>query len=172
MSGTIPRERSFRGTMTNQLTTASLQLSLTPFAVEPASIISAAIKPEPARSRVLSADALFAFDKASLTPAGHHVLDDLAMELRDQDDQWHAVRIVGYTDRLGSEAYNQKLSQHRADAVMNYLVARGVPAGRIHAEGHGAVDPLKNCPDGPRTRLIACLAPNRRVEVRMIDRGN
>lgn len=131
-----------------------------------------AIQPAPNKSHVFSADALFAFDKASLTPEGRQVLDDLAVELRDQGDQWHAVRIVGYTDRLGSEAYNQKLSQRRADAVMNHLVARGVPAGRIRAEGRGALGPVKDCPDGPRTRLIACLAPNRRVEVKMIDSGN
>lgn len=131
-----------------------------------------AIQPAPNKSHVFSADALFAFDKASLTPEGRQVLDDLAVELRDQGDQRHAVRIVGYTDRLGSEAYNQKLSQRRADAVMNHLVARGVPAGRIRAEGRGALGPVKDCPDGPRTRLIACLAPNRRVEVKMFDSGN
>jgi OmpA-OmpF porin, OOP family len=139
---------------------------------ESAPAAAAAIQPVPNKSRVLSADALFAFDKASLTPAGRDVLDGLAMELRGQSDQWHAVRIVGYTDRLGSERYNQKLSQRRADAVMNHLVARGVPAGSIRAEGHGALDPVKDCPNGPRTKLIDCLAPNRRVEVKMVDSGN
>ncbi|TCV97783.1 Beta-barrel assembly machine subunit BamE [Luteibacter rhizovicinus] len=138
---------------------------------EPAPVESAAAVPAPTRSIVLSADALFAFDKSSLTPAGRRSLDELATELRDQGNKWRAVRIVGYTDRLGSEAYNQKLSQRRADAVMNYLVAQGVPAGRIRAEGHGALDPVKDCPDGPHTQLIACLAPNRRVEVK-IDSGN
>ena len=138
---------------------------------ESAPVAPAAIQPAPSNSRVLSGDALFAFDKASLTPAGRRVLDDLAAELRGQGDQWHPVRIVGYTDRLGSEEYNLKLSQRRADAVMNYLVARGVPARRIRAEGHGALDPVKHCPDSPRAQLIACLAPNRRVEVKMIDSG-
>lgn len=133
---------------------------------EPAPAAPAA-QPAPDKSRVLSADALFDFDKATLTPPGRRALDDLAADLRDQDSQWHAVRIAGYTDRLGSEAYNQALSQRRADAVMNYLVAQGVPAGRIRAEGHGAQDPVKDCPDGPRTQLIACLAPNRRVEVKI-----
>ncbi|WP_266171429.1 OmpA family protein [Dyella subtropica] len=138
---------------------------------EPASAVPAAAAPAPNKSRVLSADALFAFDKATLTPAGHRALDDLAAELRDQGDKLHAVRIVGYTDRLGGETYNQKLSQRRADAVMNYLVEQGAPAGRIRADGHGAADPVKDCPDGPRTQLIACLAPNRRVEVK-IDSGD
>jgi OOP family OmpA-OmpF porin len=125
----------------------------------------------PNKSRTLSADALFAFDKASLTPAGHRALDDLAAELQDQRDKWRDVRIAGYTDRLGGEAYNQKLSQRRADAVMNYLVEQGVPAGRIHAEGRGAADPVKDCPNGPLAQLIACLAPNRRVVVK-IDNEN
>ncbi len=137
---------------------------------EPAPAAPAA-PPAPDKSRVLSADALFDFDKATLTPAGHRALDDLAADLRDQDNPWHAVRIAGYTDRLGSEAYNQELSQRRADAVMNYLVAQGVPAGRIRAEGHGELDPVKDCPDGPRAQLIACLAPNRRVEVKIAS-GN
>ncbi|SFS20096.1 Outer membrane protein OmpA [Dyella sp. OK004] len=130
-----------------------------------------AVAPAPNKSRVLSADALFAFDKATLTPNGHRALDDLAAELHDQGDKLHSVRIAGYTDRLGSEAYNQKLSQRRADAVMTYLVEQGVPAGRIRAEGHGASEPVKDCPDGPRAPLIACLAPNRRVEVK-IDSGD
>jgi outer membrane protein OmpA-like peptidoglycan-associated protein len=119
------------------------------------------------RPRVLSADTLFAFDKAELAPAGRRALDELAAELRGQGERLRGVRIAGYADRLGGEAYNRKLSQRRAHAVMDYLVEQGVPAARITAEGYGSADPVKDCPDGPHAQLAACLAPNRRVEVRI-----
>jgi outer membrane protein OmpA-like peptidoglycan-associated protein len=128
-------------------------------------------EPKPApmsrEPRVLAADALFAFDKADLSPAGRRTLDDLAAELKEQGDKLRWVRIAGYTDRLGSEAYNRDLSQRRAKAVKAHLVEQGLPASRISAEGFGKADPVKDCPDGPRAPLIACLAPNRRVEVRI-----
>ncbi|HWX66744.1 MAG TPA: OmpA family protein [Rhodanobacter sp.] len=119
----------------------------------------------PAKPRVLSADALFAFDRAELSPTGHATLDDLTAKLREQGDKLRSLRIVGYTDRLGGEAYNQALSQRRAQTVKDYLVARGVPGDRVIAEGLGKADPVKDCQEGPRARLIACLAPNRRVEI-------
>ncbi|MFC5743748.1 OmpA family protein [Dyella tabacisoli] len=117
--------------------------------------------------RVLSADALFAFDKAELSLAGRTALDALAVELRGHGEKLRAVNIAGYTDRLGSDAYNHDLSLRRAHAVKAYLEEQGVPGERISAEGFGAGDPVKNCPDSARAQLIACLAPNRRVEVRI-----
>lgn len=137
---------------------------------EPAPPAPAPAARAPAAPRVLSADALFAFDKADLSPAGRRTLDDLASELKGQGDKLRSVRIAGYTDRLGGEAYNQRLSQRRAESVKAYLVEQGVPASRISAEGFGKADQVKDCPDGPRAQLIACLAPNRRVEVK-IDSG-
>lgn len=128
------------------------------------------VAPRSAEPRVLSADALFAFDKSELSPAGRRTLDDLASELKGQGDKLHSVRIAGYTDRLGGEAYNQALSQRRAESVKAYLVEQGVPASRISAEGFGKAQQVKECADGPRAQLIACLAPNRRVEVK-IDTG-
>lgn len=117
------------------------------------------------KPRVLSADALFAFDSAELSPAGKGSLDEMARALRDQGDTLRSVRIVGYTDRLGSDAYNRTLSQRRAEAVRGYLVAQGIPADRVTAEGLGEADPVKGCEEAPRGQLIGCLAPNRRVEV-------
>jgi OOP family OmpA-OmpF porin len=75
------------------------------------------------------------------------------------------VHVIGYTDRLGSDAYNQKLSEQRAATVRDYLISQGISADRIDAEGRGEADPVKTCKDRNRTRLIACLAPNRRVVV-------
>lgn len=134
-----------------------------------APVVAAPIAPA-AQKRVLSADALFAFDKGSIddiSPDGRKELDELAGELRDSDTKVH---ITGYTDRLGSPAYNMTLSQHRAEAVKDYLATHGVAAGRMSADGLGAADPVKGCAETSRPALIACLAPNRRVEVK-IDGG-
>ncbi len=75
------------------------------------------------------------------------------------------VHVVGYTDRLGSAAYSQKLSERRAASVRDCLVGNGVAAERIEAEGHGEAEPVKICDGTKRARLIACLAPDRRVVV-------
>jgi OOP family OmpA-OmpF porin len=78
------------------------------------------------------------------------------------------VRITGYTDRIGGDAYNLKLSQRRADAVKGYLVAKGVAAGRLAAVGRGKANPVVQCSDTNRAELVRCLEPNRRVEVEPI----
>lgn len=117
--------------------------------------------------RVLSADAMFAFDKAGvddISSAGRSTLNELAAELRGNDAR---VRLAGYTDRLGSPEYNKALSERRAQSVKDYLATQCVSAERIHAEGLGDADPVKGCPALPREQLIACLAPNRRVEVKI-----
>ncbi len=79
-----------------------------------------------------------------------------------------SVTIKGYTDRLGSDAYNLELSQRRADAVKAYLIGKGVAASRLVAIGKGKADPVVRCEDSERTALIKCLEPNRRVEVEQI----
>jgi outer membrane protein OmpA-like peptidoglycan-associated protein len=118
----------------------------------------------PAQQQNLSADALFAFGKAQLKSADNTELDALAEKLKAAS-QIDSVQVLGYTDRIGSEQANQKLSAQRAEAVRDYLVAHGVPAGVIQTEGRGAADPVADCPDQKGRRLIACLAPNRRVVI-------
>lgn len=116
----------------------------------------------------LSADALFVFDKgdeANMLPKGKAELDQLAAELRrfPRIDQ---IRIMGHTDYLGTDYYNMMLSQQRAETVRRYLYARGVPRGLMLAFGMGEGYPVKQCTNnGNRTELIACLQPNRRVEI-------
>ena len=123
----------------------------------------------------LSTDALFGFDRysrADITDGGRGQLDRLARSLRAEQGRIVRIHVLGYTDRLGGNAYNQTLSQRRADTVAAYLIEKHVPSDLIGVEGRGKSDPVVQCPDGPsRDRLIACLAPNRRVVVRVETHG-
>ncbi|WP_313704736.1 OmpA family protein [Massilia sp.] len=124
--------------------------------------------PPPARFEkvTLEASKMFDFDKAELRmPAPR--LDEIAAALQ-ADTSITNVDITGYTDRLGSEKYNQKLSERRANAVRDYLVSKGVDAGRLNAVGKGEANPVVECNQKKRAELIACLEPNRRVEVEQI----
>ncbi|MDB5891541.1 MAG: OmpA/MotB domain protein [Polaromonas sp.] len=111
----------------------------------------------------LSATELFGFDSATLQ-GNQQKLDDVATALRSSGAQGNVV-ITGYTDRLGSEAYNQKLSERRAAAVKTYLSGKGVDATRLSAQGKGETNPVVTCTDTRQAQLIKCLEPNRRVEV-------
>jgi OOP family OmpA-OmpF porin len=113
----------------------------------------------------MSATELFAFDSAKLAP-DQPKLDDLAILLVNNPSVGN-VTITGYTDRLGSAKYNQKLSEQRANAVKQYLVSKGVAADRLNAIGKGEANPVVAC-DGKKQKradLIKCLEPNRRVEI-------
>lgn len=114
------------------------------------------------------ADALFDFDKAVLKPAGKTQLDDLASKIGALNLE--VVVATGYTDRIGSDKYNDRLSLRRAQAVKAYLVSKGIEANRIYTEGKGKRDPVTkgSCTQKNRKQLIACLAPDRRVEVEVV----
>lgn len=119
---------------------------------------------------ILSADALFAFDRAAvadITDDGRAQLDALAANLLAHRERIATIRIAGYTDRLGSDDHNDELSGRRAYAVMDYLVSKGLPSELFQAEGLGKADPVKVCDDTARAALIECLAPNRRVVVQV-----
>jgi OmpA-OmpF porin, OOP family len=129
--------------------------------------------PEPRMEHMtLGAETLFGFNKAKLTPEGQAKLDELAGHMKSFQSIDH-VTVTGYTDRIGSKAYNLKLSQRRADAVKDYLAGTGaVDAGRIEAVGKGKAEPVSNCHGvRGRKRLIACLAPDRRVVVDVAGMG-
>lgn len=124
--------------------------------------------PAPQFERVtLSATELFAFNSAELS-SPQPKLDELAT-LLNTDTSIGNVTIEGHTDRIGSPAANKALSQRRAEAVRDYLAAKGVAASRLEAVGLGSTKPVKVCADKEfrknRAGLIECLAPNRRVEV-------
>ncbi len=111
----------------------------------------------------LSTDAFFGFDKATLKPEGQAALDEVAAQLAGTS--YDTIAIVGYTDRIGTVAYNQKLSERRADAMAQYLIGKGVPADKISASGLGEKNPTAQCTSLRGARLIACLQPDRYAEV-------
>ena len=114
----------------------------------------------------LNSDVTFAFGKANLKPQAQAALDGIYGEIA----QVHSakVAVAGYTDRIGSDAFNVKLSQQRAESVANYFVAKGVSADAISATGYGKANPVTGATCDQvkgRKALIACLAPDRRVEI-------
>ena len=114
----------------------------------------------------LGADEVFAFNKMVLTKTAMDKLDRDVVAKLAQCAKVELVLVSGYTDRLGSQQYNQKLSEKRADAVKAYLVKKGVDASNIDTMGMGKTLQIKSCPDGKDHKaLIACLSPNRRVVV-------
>lgn len=123
------------------------------------------------RKVTLKADTLFDFDKSLLRPEGRRVLDDLIEKIKMIDIDSIIDLGLGHADRFGSDAYNRKLSTRRAESVKAYLVSKGVPANRIFADGKGETQPVTKPGEckGPAIRkVIACLQPDRRVEIEVI----
>lgn len=127
----------------------------------------------------LSSQFLFGFDKDKLRPEAIATLNQLAARLNDVNVQ--SAYVEGHTDFMGSEQYNQALSERRANAVANYLVSQGVPASKITAVGYGETQAkmTQSCQAEvaklgkkvskakKRAALIACIEPDRRVDVRI-----
>jgi OOP family OmpA-OmpF porin len=122
--------------------------------------------PAPQVQRI-SADALFPFDRGNLSdmlPAGRADVEQIAARLRNS--RFDHIEVRGYTDPLGSDAYNVDLSERRANAVKALLVQQGIPAAKIRAMGLGKQDPIAQCDtQQPRAALVDCLQPDRRVEI-------
>ena len=116
----------------------------------------------------MQAETLFDFDKATIKPEGRAMLHDLVTDIRKY--KLELVVAVGYTDRIGSDAYNKKLSQRRAQAVQDFLVAEGIPTPNVYAEGKGKANPVTGdtCKGQVSKKLISCLAPDRRVVIEII----
>ncbi|MDP9141878.1 MAG: OmpA family protein [Pseudomonadota bacterium] len=117
---------------------------------------------------MFSAESLFDFDSAVIKPSGRQQLDQFSANLRGP--RFEEIQVTGHTDRLGSQEYNLKLSSSRADAVKDYLVRyAGIPAAKIVTRGINGSSPVTKpdeCIGSERTKkLIACLQPDRRVEV-------
>jgi OOP family OmpA-OmpF porin len=156
-------------------------LAPAPSAVEPAPQPVAATVAEPVAAAVaapeaaplpalvrmaLDADTLFDFDKSELRPAGRLALDDFLDKIKAIEPEM--IMAVGFTDRLGSELYNQRLSERRVLAVKTYLVSKGIEPNRVHTEGRGKAQPItktNECVGVESAAVIACLQPDRRVEI-------
>ena len=115
-------------------------------------------------TRVVILDKVFfEFDSAVIKPESIGLLDEVAATMLDHPEL-RRVEVQGHTDDQGTDEYNKKLSQDRAEAVMNYLVSTGVPGNRLTATGYGEAQPLqKGITEDAR-------ATNRRVEFHIIDR--
>ncbi len=124
--------------------------------------------PPPRRRVAFSAESLFGFDQSTVKPEGKLALDRFAQET--QGTRFDVITVEGHTDRLGKPAYNQRLSQQRAEAVKAYLVSSGgFDSVKITAVGKGETTPEtkpEDCKGNKATpKLIACLQPDRRVEI-------
>lgn len=132
-------------------------------------------KGAPAGAKItLAADTLFAFNKADLKPEGKQALDNVVNQAKSLKVE--VIVAVGYTDRIGSDAYNLKLSQRRAAAVKTYLVSKGIPADKIYTEGKGKANPVTGnkcdkiggAQNGSNKKLVDCLQPDRRAVLEII----
>ena len=107
-----------------------------------------------------AADAFFDFDKSVLKPEGKAKLDDLSSKVKNINLE--VIIAVGHTDSVGTDAYNQKLSVRRAEAVKAYLVSKGIDKSRVYTEGKGEKQPVAD------NKTAAGRAKNRRVEIEVV----
>lgn len=138
--------------------------------VPPPAVVSQKVK--------YQAETLFDFDKSVLKPEGMAKLDDLAEKIKGINLE--VIVATGHTDRIGTDKYNDALSARRARAVQRYLIKKGIDEKRIYTEAKGKRQPAKTaegqlfteaCTQSlkkQRKALIACLAPDRRVEVEVV----
>lgn len=130
----------------------------------------AAPVPRPAEKVTLGADGLFRFDgssEADLLPEGERRIKGLAGEIKRGFKTVNYVVVTGHTDRLGSDAYNERLSLARANTVRALLVREGLEPSRVRTAGMGKRAPVvTDCPGTQASpELVKCLQPNRRVEI-------
>ena len=136
-----------------------------PVAAAPAPAPPPAAPPKPVppaatQRQTYSADVFFDFDKSVVKPEGRAKLDELVTSIKGINVD--LIVAVGHTDSIGSDAYNQRLSERRAAAVKAYLVSKGVDANRIQASGKGESAPVaSNTAADGRAR-------NRRVEIEVV----
>ena len=142
---------------------ALVQVAAPPAVVPPAPMAPPAPVPPapPVASKVTyAADAFFDFDKSVLKPAGRAKLDDLVAKVKGVNLE--VIIAVGHTDSVGTDAYNQKLSVRRAEAVKAYLVTKGIERNRVYTEGKGEKQPIAD------NKTAEGRAKNRRVEIEVV----
>lgn len=126
----------------------------------------------PAVKVTFKAETLFDFDKAVVRAEGKKELDDKVVANMKAHPEVELLLVTGHADRIGSDKYNQKLSERRAAAVKTYLTSQGIAADRVKTEGKGEAmpnpdaDTVNKCKGTKKTKkLIECLQPDRRVTV-------
>lgn len=163
------------GTSTRLLVTAALTIALTGCSTadkemapppKPAPVAAPAPPPPPPMVKAPAPTYViegvnFDFDKSTLKPTATNILDGVARKLSEQGEIRYEV--AGFTDSVGSDTYNQSLSERRAAVVREYLVAHGVDGEQLTTRGYGEANPVAgNDTQGGR-------AKNRRVEVRPVN---
>ena len=139
-----------------------------PRAAAPAPAAAPAATPAPAAAApatvatkvTFAADAFFDFNKSLVKPEGKAKLDDLVGKIKDINLE--VIIAVGHTDSVGSDAYNQKLSVRRSEAVKAYLVSKGIEKNRVYTEGKGEKQPVAD------NKTAEGRAKNRRVEIEVV----
>jgi OmpA-OmpF porin, OOP family len=118
-------------------------------------------KPKPVAEKVtFAADVLFDFDKAVIKPEGKSKLDDIGNKVKGINLE--VVIAIGHADSIGSDAYNQRLSVRRAEAVKAYMISKGIEPNRVYTEGKGEKQPVAD------NKTSDGRAKNRRVEIEVI----
>ena len=131
----------------------------------PAPAPAAVVPVAPTSEKVtFAADAFFDFDKSVLKPEGRAKLDDLASKMKGINLE--VIIAVGHTDAVGGDAYNQRLSVRRSEAVKAYLVSKGVEKNRVYTEGKGEKQPVAD------NKTSEGRAKNRRVEIEVVGTRN
>ena len=126
----------------------------------PAPAPAPAPQPPAATKVTYAADAFFDFNKSVVKPEGKAKLDDLVGKIKGVNLE--VIIAVGHTDSVGTDAYNQKLSVARAEAVKAYLVSKGVEKNRVYTEGKGEKQPVAD------NKTAEGRAKNRRVEIEVV----
>ena len=152
-----------RGAVIGSLSSAFVCGALAYFLTEEAKPAAAPAKPAPPAAKtertIILDNVLFDFDKTAIKPDGAKVLDRLVLFLKENSDR--KVELEGHTDSVGSDQYNQGLSERRAASVRDYVVKGGVNKGRISTRGFGSSKPIAD------NKTADGRAKNRRVEIKV-----
>ena len=108
----------------------------------------------------------FNFDKSDLSQENKDKLRDVAAKIKEFNIE--VITLRGHADRIGTDDYNQGLSERRAEVVKAELVRLGVDSSKIYTEAKGEREPVVNCPGKTSSKVISCFAPNRRVEIEVV----
>jgi OmpA-OmpF porin, OOP family len=123
----------------------------------------------PSQVVTFDADVLFDYDKSTLRPSGRRTLDNFSDRIRAINPE--TIVVVGHASRPGSERYNQRLSEERAESVKTYLLGTGIAPYRVKTSGRGETQPVTfagECLNDMTAKAIACRQPDRRVDIELI----